>query len=202
MQRFLQADPDRHLRIFLVSEPILPTDWESPTMATLARVASLACMVPASAGRSRRLPEAHPPLTVKSGSPSRELRMPLYIGAVAQRTGLARSTLRYYERIGLLAPSARTPAGYRVFGEQTLVELAFVRRAQALGFTLDEVREFLRLHRRGDSPCERLVATARRRLAAVERELEHLSTFATSLRIRSPAGRRAGPAAPSRGPAR
>lgn len=103
--------------------------------------------------------------------------MPLYIGALAKRTGLARSTLRYYERIGLLAPSARTSAGYRVFSDRTLVELTFVRRAQALGFTLSEVREVLRLYRRGASPCERVVATAKRRLAAVERELERLSAF-------------------------
>lgn len=103
--------------------------------------------------------------------------MPLYIGTLAQRTGLTRSTLRYYERIGLLAPSARTAAGYRVFDERALVDLRFVRRGQALGFTLEEVRSFLQLHRRGDSPCERLVATARRRLAEVEGELERMTAF-------------------------
>ena len=103
--------------------------------------------------------------------------MSLYIGALAQRTGVTRSTLRYYERIGLLAPSGRTAAGYRVFGERALVDLAFIRRAQDLGFTLEEVGEFLRLHRRGDSPCERLVAAARRRLLATERDLERLAAF-------------------------
>ena len=103
--------------------------------------------------------------------------MPLYIGTLAQRTGLTRSTLRYYERIGVLAPSARTAAGYRVFDERALIDLAFVRRAQALGFTLEEVCELLQLHRRGDSPCERLVATARRRLAEVEGELVRMTAF-------------------------
>ena len=103
--------------------------------------------------------------------------MPLYIGTVAHRTGLNRSTLRYYERIGLLAPSDRTAAGYRVFDERALTDLAFVRRGQALGFTLEEVRGFLQLHRRGDSPCEPLIATARRRLAEVEGELARMTAF-------------------------
>jgi DNA-binding transcriptional MerR regulator len=105
------------------------------------------------------------------------MSMPLYIGTLAQRAGLTRSTLRYYERIGLLAPSARTASGYRVFDERALVDLAFVRRGQALGFTLEEVRGFLQLHRRGDSPCERVVATARRRLAEVDTEMERMTAF-------------------------
>jgi len=100
-----------------------------------------------------------------------------FIGAVAERTGLARSTLRYYESIGLLKPAGRTPAGYRIYLEGAIAELRFVRRAQALGFSLDDIADLLRLHRRGISPCERVVAIARKRLLDADAELRELGRF-------------------------
>jgi DNA-binding transcriptional MerR regulator len=105
----------------------------------------------------------------------------LQIGRLAQHTGLTRATIRYYERIGVLAPSARTPSGYRVYSEAARVELAFVRWAQGLGFTLEEIRELLHLHRRGQSPCERLVSAARRRLRMVSHEVAELTRFRDDL---------------------
>ncbi|MGH7634688.1 MAG: MerR family transcriptional regulator [Gemmatimonadaceae bacterium] len=105
----------------------------------------------------------------------------LHIGDLARRSGVARSTIRYYERIGLLAACARTAAGYRVYAASALVELGFVRRAQALGFTLEDIRELLRLHRAGRSPYARLVAVAQQRLRSVEQELESLGAFRTYL---------------------
>jgi DNA-binding transcriptional MerR regulator len=101
----------------------------------------------------------------------------LQIGSLATQTGLTRATIRYYERIGILAPSARTPSGYRVYSEAARNELAFVRRAQGWGFTLEEIRELLHLHRRGVSPCERLVSAARRQLQNVSHEVAELTRF-------------------------
>lgn len=101
----------------------------------------------------------------------------LQIGSLAAQTGLTRATIRYYERIGVLAPSARTPSGYRVYSEAARIELAFVRRAQGLRFTLEEIRELLHLYRRGVPPCERLVSTARRRLRLISHELAELTRF-------------------------
>ena len=99
------------------------------------------------------------------------------IGSLAAETGVSRATIRYYEQIGLLEPGLRTAAGYRRFSAKTLVELNFVRRAQTFGYTLEEIREFLRLHRRGQSPCANIVATAQRRLADVDREIIELTAF-------------------------
>ena len=89
---------------------------------------------------------------------------PLYIGALAACTGLPRSTIRYYESIGLLPAATRTPSGYRVYSRKAVAELDFVRRSQALGFSLEDIRELLSLHRRGVSPCRRVIAIARQRL--------------------------------------
>lgn len=105
----------------------------------------------------------------------------LYIGALAAQTGLARSTIRFYETIGLLTPSARTPAGYRVYSRKAVAELGFVRRAQALGFSLEDIRELLSLHRRGVFPCRRVIAIARQRLHEAEEQLLELSRFSDYL---------------------
>jgi DNA-binding transcriptional MerR regulator len=89
------------------------------------------------------------------------------VGELAARTGFSRSTIRYYESIGLLAPAVRAASGYRVYAQKALDELRFVRRAQRLGFTLEEMTEVLRLHRQGLSPCRRVVQAAQTRLSAV-----------------------------------
>jgi DNA-binding transcriptional MerR regulator len=72
------------------------------------------------------------------------------IGALAKRARVGIDTVRYYERAGLLAPESRLPSGYRRYSELELAQLRFIRRAQALGFTLKEVRELLSLSAQRD----------------------------------------------------
>jgi DNA-binding transcriptional MerR regulator len=67
------------------------------------------------------------------------------IGQVAERTGFSASALRYYEELGLLVPSTRTDAGYRVYDEGALARLAFIARAKQLGCSLDEITDLLRI---------------------------------------------------------
>ena len=67
----------------------------------------------------------------------------LTIGQVAERTGFSASTLRYYEGIGLVMPTTRTDAGYRLYGDDTVDRLAFIARAKQLGCSLDEITDLL-----------------------------------------------------------
>lgn len=67
------------------------------------------------------------------------------IGELAGAAGVAISTVRFYERQGLVDPDRRTPAGYRLYADETVRRVRFIRRAQELGFTLREVRDVLRL---------------------------------------------------------
>ena len=67
------------------------------------------------------------------------------IGQAAKASGLTAKMLRYYERIGLLAPAGRTDSGYRQYGAEDLRVLAFVRRSRELGFSLEEIRQLLSL---------------------------------------------------------
>ncbi len=78
----------------------------------------------------------------------------LKIGEVATLSGLPIKTLRYYDEIGLLLPTVeRSQTGYRLFDRQVLNRLAFIKRAQALGLSLQEIREILGVHDQGHLPC-------------------------------------------------
>ena len=62
---------------------------------------------------------------------------------IAERVGLPSRTLRYYDRIGLVSPDERSPAGYRLYAPEDEGKLRFVRQAKGLGLSLDEIRELL-----------------------------------------------------------
>ena len=105
----------------------------------------------------------------------------LLIGDVARRTGLSAPTIRYYESIGLLAPPLRSSTGYRRYTDATVEELGFIRKAQALGFTLEEIGEILQLSRSGRTPCAHVLDLARRHLAAVDERVRQLARFREQL---------------------
>lgn len=107
----------------------------------------------------------------------------LLIGDVAQRAGLSAATVRYYEEIDLLPAPSRSLKGYRSYSEQTVEELRFIRKAQVLGFSLDEIREILKLSRSGQAPCSHVLSLAHQHLAAVEERIRQLQLFHDQLAV-------------------
>lgn len=105
----------------------------------------------------------------------------LLIGEVAARTGLTSPTIRYYESIGLVRPPVRSDAGYRRYAESSVEELAFIKKAQGLGFSLDEIGEILKLSRSGTAPCEHVLELAQRHLTAVDERIRQLTAFRKQL---------------------
>ena len=101
----------------------------------------------------------------------------LLIGNVADRAGVPAPTIRYYESIGLLKPANRSASGYRRYSDATIEELLFIRKAQGLGFSLDEVAEILKLTRAGRTPCERVLSIAHQRVAALDERIRQLQRF-------------------------
>ncbi len=105
------------------------------------------------------------------------------IGELARRASVRVDTIRYYERIGLLRPKWRSPAGYRLYAEADLGRLTFIRRAKQLGLSLREVGELLEVAVAGD--CRRTrqhVAEAlRRKIEECQRRLSELLAFKQSL---------------------
>jgi Cu(I)-responsive transcriptional regulator len=104
------------------------------------------------------------------------------IGDLARLTGTKVETIRYYERLGLLPPPARTGGNYRAYSRGHLERLSFVRRGRDLGFSLDEVRELLRLSDDRSQSCAEVDRIAQAHLVEVERKLADLKALGAELR--------------------
>jgi DNA-binding transcriptional MerR regulator len=105
----------------------------------------------------------------------------LLIGEVAKRAGVSTPTIRYYEEVGLLVSALRSSAGYRRYTEGAVEELRFIRKAQALGFSLEEIGEILKLSRAGQTPCSHVLDLAKRHVAAVDERIAQLTRFRDQL---------------------
>jgi Cu(I)-responsive transcriptional regulator len=103
------------------------------------------------------------------------------IGALARATGTKVETVRWYERVGLLPAPARTAGNYRSYGQRHLERLSFVRRARDLGFSLEQVRELLRLADDRDQSCEAVDRVACEHLEEVERKIADLQALRREL---------------------
>ncbi|MCH7702047.1 MAG: heavy metal-responsive transcriptional regulator [Planctomycetes bacterium] len=104
---------------------------------------------------------------------------PVTIGRLASTSGVPATTLRYYEREGLLAPIDRSRSGYRLYDEAAAQRLSFIRSAQAVGFTLNDIRELLKLDK--DSSCSEVQVLLERRLAEVKAKLADLACVRDAL---------------------
>jgi DNA-binding transcriptional MerR regulator len=103
------------------------------------------------------------------------------IGEVAEQTGLGVETLRFYERSGLLDPPSRTEAGYRMYGADALERISFIKRAQILGFTLDEIKQIIVERRAGHSPCAKVRDVVRNRLRELDERMAEMRRYRKEL---------------------
>ena len=107
--------------------------------------------------------------------------VPMKIGELARKAGIAIDTVRYYERQGLLPPPLRAASGYRQYRHEDVARLRFVRRAKALGFTLEEIRELLGLSARRESDMAGMKAAAMQKLADIDDKLAELQRMRAGL---------------------
>src|SRR5438552_5818097 len=96
------------------------------------------------------------------------------IGELARATNVPTSTIRFYERRGLLKPDARTESNYRTYSARTAERLKFIRAAQATGFSLKDIRAMLALTYSDDPPCDEVAALIERRLIDVKQRRREL----------------------------
>jgi len=101
---------------------------------------------------------------------------------VAARAGVNVQTLRYYERRGLLAEPARLGSGYRSYDAAAVRTVRFVKRAQQLGFSLEEIDTLLELATGGPDSCHAVRAMAGEKLVQLEQKIADLSAMRQSLR--------------------
>lgn len=104
------------------------------------------------------------------------------IGELAKAAGVSTDTLRHYERKGVLGRPGRSTNGYREYSEGALDRVRLVRRALAVGFTLNELGSVLKVRDRGGVPCRRVRELAGEKLSGIESQLSELSTLRDELR--------------------
>ncbi|KAB8314345.1 heavy metal-responsive transcriptional regulator [Tolypothrix campylonemoides VB511288] len=103
------------------------------------------------------------------------------IGVVAKESGIPIKTIRYYEELGLLKASGRTEGGFRLFNSDVFARLNFIKRAQSLGLSLLEIKEFLNVHDQGDLPCDHIQAKLTDKIAEIEYQIEQLQVLKLEL---------------------
>jgi DNA-binding transcriptional MerR regulator len=104
------------------------------------------------------------------------------IGELAQQMGLNPRTIRFYESIGVLPEPPRTASGYREYDRSDLDRLGFIKSAQSLGLSLDDIGEILALKDRGEAPCPYVREVIDRQAAEVEERIEELQRLRIELR--------------------
>lgn len=104
------------------------------------------------------------------------------IGEAAERSGVSAKMIRYYEEIGLIAPPGRTQAGYRVYREEDVHTLRFIRRARDLGFSVAEITELLALWRNRERASADVKRLATEKIDELERKISELGSMAQTLR--------------------
>ncbi|MBS0418081.1 MAG: heavy metal-responsive transcriptional regulator [Proteobacteria bacterium] len=103
------------------------------------------------------------------------------IGKLASSTGVSRDTLRYYEREGLVQPTAKSPAGFRLYEPEALRRIRFIKHAQDCGFTLAEIRELLLLRTRDEACCGDVRTRAIEKKLQIENKIRAMRAMSAAL---------------------
>lgn len=99
----------------------------------------------------------------------------LQIGEVARRAGVSIDTLRYYEKVKLLPRAGRSTGGFRLFAAEHVERVRFIKQAQELGFSLEEIRDLLATG--GSEECRKVRDLLKRKLAEMDERLKSMKAF-------------------------
>ena len=105
----------------------------------------------------------------------------LTIGKLAAICGVKIDTIRYYERKNILSPAGRTEAGYRLYSNESVTRLQFIRTAQTLGFTLNDISELLDFQSNGESDCGDIQQKAQQKIQNIDDKINHLMSMKNAL---------------------
>lgn len=109
------------------------------------------------------------------------LRTNLKIGHLASAAGVSRDTIRYYERLKMLPPPSRTLGGYRLYTDEDLSRVRFIKQAQALGLSLSEIRDLLPFGRLALSQCSRVRDLLKSKIEDIDQRMKEMRAFRKKL---------------------
>lgn len=107
--------------------------------------------------------------------------MDMTVGTAAKAAGVSAKAVRLWEAKGLLPPAERTQAGYRLFSNNDVAVLQFIRQAKTLGLTLPEIKNIINLQRDGATPCGHVTELLDTHIADIDRTLAELRQLRRSL---------------------
>ncbi|AFY69250.1 transcriptional regulator, MerR family [Thalassoporum mexicanum PCC 7367] len=110
-----------------------------------------------------------------------EKKPKLLIGQVQTQSGVSIKTIRYYEEQGLVKACDRTEGGFRLFNHEVIGRLSFIKRSQSLGFKLQEIKQILDIHDRGQMPCHEVRHKIAIKVAEIDRKVAQLQQLKTEL---------------------
>jgi len=105
----------------------------------------------------------------------------LKIGELAKQTGVAVGTLRYYESLGLLEPALRSSSGYRYYTADAARQVQFIKKAQRLNFSLQEIQQILASRRQGMAVCPLVQDLLSHKINLLEEQIQQMSAFKAEL---------------------
>lgn len=120
-------------------------------------------------------------MAIRAKKEVRTTAAPLKIGEVAKLSRIGIEALRFYERSGLLGRPDRTQSGYRLYDREVLERLDFIKRAQVLGFSLDEIKQIISEKEAGESPCEAVRDIVRMRLHELDKHMREMRRYRNEL---------------------
>jgi MerR family copper efflux transcriptional regulator len=106
----------------------------------------------------------------------------LLIGQVTDISGIPIRTIRYYESLGLIKSLRRTEGGFRQFSLDVLTRLAFIKRAQNLGLSLEEIGNILQVYDQGQAPCGEIKEKLQDKLLQIDRQIDQLLTLRSEIK--------------------
>ncbi|MGD1912799.1 MAG: heavy metal-responsive transcriptional regulator [Rivularia sp. (in: cyanobacteria)] len=107
----------------------------------------------------------------------------LLIGKVQKLSGVPVRTIRYYESLGLIKSAGRTEGGFRQFYEDILTRLSFIKRAQSLGLSLQEIGNILKVYDSGKAPCNEIQQKLEDKISEIEKQIEDLRKLQSNLMV-------------------
>ncbi|MEL6494883.1 MAG: heavy metal-responsive transcriptional regulator [Cyanobacteria bacterium J06623_7] len=103
------------------------------------------------------------------------------IGNLAHQTGLTVGTIRYYSDLGLLPPAVRGDNGYRYYSHEAIDRVCFIKKAQAIGFSLEEIAQIIQIRDRGETPCSLVQTLLTDKIEQIEAQIEQMNLFKREL---------------------
>lgn len=104
------------------------------------------------------------------------------VGEVARQFGISTQTIHWYEAQGLLPQSHRSESGYREYSQQAIDQIAFVRKALSLGFSVADIKDIIALRQQGKVPCDHVLELVDNKIHEITEQIQSLEQLRTQLR--------------------